>query len=412
MDANGGGEGLEDGGDHALAYNALANDEDQVLAMEMEAGGALGNGGLNHGQVLLAPDGVVPAQAVVAAAAVNPALNLVFLRLPAQEIARCRSFCRLWRDVTSSEDFRRRHRAHHYRTPMPIFFFQDPDRRLYACNPCTRRWAHLPPLHVENDIVGFYATGVYHGHFRCHVLYHDRAKSDCAYWIFTVGTAALPPITTHIGRPGADADELGGLDRVLANGILPSYKIPPVFVANILHWLPQAARDNRNVITFDTFLRSFAMIPPPTVQAVNDGPNRPAVGGQLFEIDQRLAMTVISPATVDVWVRCNVAQLWNLSYSIILPVNDISLHDGYHHDGRIRAGVFAVAQDRNYLVQCPRIMLQCDALGAVLHNHLLADHRTFLSRHTIEESLLLHPSLLLMQGRDDVAGEPPFFQNQ
>jgi hypothetical protein len=356
----------------------------------MEAGGAVGNGGFNHEQVILAPNGVAPAQSARAA----NALFLVFLRFPAQEVARFRCVCRLWRDVTITEAFRRRHSEHYYRMPMPLFFFQDPDLvrvnlraravdigyrvsrpvfrftrppshevfrihgscggilllssgdGLYACNPCTRRWAHLPPLHVDHDIVGFYVTGVYHGEFRCHVLYHDRNEPDCAYWIFTLAAAALQPL--RIGRPGDDDDRLG-LDLVLAKGILPSYKIPPVFLANnILHWLPQAAQDNSNVIIFDAFLRSFALIPPPTIRVNNE--DVPAVGGQLFEINERLAMTVISRARADVWVRNTVTGLWDFDYRIPLPVDDINLNDGYfHHDGTctLAAGVFAVAQDQN-----------------------------------------------------------------
>ncbi|KAM0921552.1 hypothetical protein ACQ4PT_006749 [Festuca glaucescens] len=461
--ANGGGHGLANqalanGGGHALANGlanqALANGGDQVPAME--EGGAVGNGGLNHGQVMLVPNGVVPAAQAVAE--VHPALYRTFFYLPAQEIARCRRVCRLWSNVTGSEDFRRDHREHHSRTPMPLFYFEDPDRirihlravdirdreprpvfrftrprnhevfrihgscagilllssgiRLYACNPCTRRWAHLPALHVDHDIIGFYVTGVYHGYFRCHVLYHDRKESDCAYWIFTItGAAALP--RTCIGRPGADDDELG-LDLVLARGILSSHKIPPVFVANVLHWLPQAGRDNINVLTFDTYLRAFAMIPPPTTRASN-GEDVPVVGGQLFGIDERLAMTVISHATarVDVWVRCNVGRSWYRRYLIRLPVDVISINEGYdEHGGGLTAGVFAVNQDRNGLVQCPRVLLQCDALGAVLKRYRRSDDRTFLARHTIEESLLLHPSILPMQDTDAVGGHPPFFQNQ
>ncbi|KAM0885988.1 hypothetical protein ACQ4PT_029988 [Festuca glaucescens] len=132
----------------------------------------------------------------------NPALYLALLCLPAQEIARCRWVCRVWRDITSTDAFRRHHHDHHFRTPMPLFFFLDPTlaslnlsavdireprpvirfirptksevfrthgscagilllssgHRLYACNPCTRRWARLPPLHDHHDIIGFYVT--------------------------------------------------------------------------------------------------------------------------------------------------------------------------------------------------------------------------------------------------------------
>ena len=186
-----------------------------------------------------------------------------------------------------------------------------------------------------------------------------------------------------------------GIDLVLASGILPSWKIPPLFLHNFLHWLPQAAEDNSNVIIFDTYLKTFALIPPPTIHV--DGEDVPVVGSQLFEVAEHLAMTVIiSPARVDVWVRSNVTELWSHLYHILLPVDEIDLNDGYLQDGTLTAGVFAVAQGLNDLVQCPRILLQCDLLGTVLQRYQLADHWTFLPRYTIEESLLLHPFILPM----------------
>uniref|UniRef100_A0ACD5WHN2 Uncharacterized protein n=1 Tax=Avena sativa TaxID=4498 RepID=A0ACD5WHN2_AVESA len=447
MEANGGGGGLEDGGDHApanggghgLADHALANGGDQAAAME--AGGAVGNGGL---QVMVAPGGVVPAQQP------DPdALYQVFLCFPAQEIARCRRVCRLWRDITSTEAFRREHQRHRYRTPMPLFFFQGPgpfravdirDRvsrpvirysshhevlrihgscagilllssgdRLYACNPCTRRWAHLPPLHVDHRIVGFYAERV-SGNFECQVLYHDRQEpADCEYWIYDLGPAAA---VRSIGRPGPEdeGEDDVNLDLVLANGIAPSYMIPPVYVLSCLHWPLRATRGNvnRGLLMFDAGQESFAFIPPPG--------NGTVVGDQLFEIDRHLAMAVLGvPSTVDIWVRSNMTELWSRRYSIRLPMYEINLNGGYHFTGRLAPGVFAVPHDdgnTSTLVQCPGILLQFDALGDVLQRYQLADYQTFLYRHAIQESLLLHPAILPMQDTDAVDGDPPFFRNQ
>jgi hypothetical protein len=61
-------------------------------------------------------------------------------------------------------------------------------------------------------------------------------------------------------------------------------------------------------------------------------------------------------------------------------------------------GVFAIARERDHLLQSPNIML--------------AGTRIFLSRHTIQESLLLHPAALPLQDTDVVVGDPPFFRNQ
>jgi hypothetical protein len=372
------------------------------------------------------------------------ALYLASLCLPAQDIARCRSVCRLWRGTTCTELFRRRHRDHCSRTPMPLFFFQDPeiaafnlravdirgrvsrpvvrfarspDREmlgirgscagilllscgdtLYACNPCTRRWARLPPLHLAHDIIGFYdyATGPC-GDSEFRVLYNDREDSGSAYWIFTLGTPA--PAPRCIGSPGPVE-----LQDVLAYGIAYSYySAHPFFLLNFLHWLPPPTHsDSSDILIFDTVAELFSVIPLPTIQ-VRAGEDVPVVGDQLFEIDQHLAMTLVSlaTATIDIWVRSSVTQLWSHRYRIRLPGGI---------NGRILS-VLAVAQGRNHLVECPHFLLQCSSTESVLQGYQLAGHFTILSGYTIEESLLLRPSILPMRDADAVDGDPPFFPN-
>uniref|UniRef100_A0ACD5XL41 Uncharacterized protein n=1 Tax=Avena sativa TaxID=4498 RepID=A0ACD5XL41_AVESA len=407
---------------------------------------------LEQNQDFFAPMYVPDNHAAAAASMGNTALYLALLSLPAREVARCRMVCRLWRDITSTEDFRLDHHDHHFRTPMPLFFFLDPrlvrpnlcavdirnrvprqviryarppnhevlmihgscagvlllssGRRLYACNPCTRRWTRLAPVQLHFDIIGFYFTVTDRdqdpGDFEFHVLCRDRWRSRCAYWICTLGTTGLT--RRCIGRRCRPIE----LRRVLRRGIAPSCKIPPVFFCGYLHWPPKAALDNSNVLlVFDTRDEYFSQIPPPSIQV--GGEDVPVVGRQVFEIDQHIAMTAISlsTATVDVWVRSNITAIWSRLYSIRVPVEEIRLNNSCHHN----ASVFAVAHDRNDLVQCPRILLQCDALGDELERYELADHWTSLSGHTLEESLLLHPDILPMQDTDAVDGDPPFFQN-
>nr|XP_051187478.1 uncharacterized protein LOC127301305 [Lolium perenne] len=386
----------------------------------------------------------------------NPALYLALLCLPAQEIARCRSVCWAWRAIIGSGAFRRHHHDHHFRTPMPLLFFLDPSlaglnlsavdardrvprpvlrfhrplnnevlrvhgscdgilllssgRRLYVCNPCTRRWARLPHLHVDHDIVGFYVITGPGGDSECNVLYHTRRMlPNCQYWIVTLGRDGWTCDT--IGRPGPDlpSDEL---DLVLAKGIVPSYKIPPVFILGSLYWPPKAAQvqSNTDLLVFDTAAETFSLFTPPSIQV--GGEAVPVVARQLFEIDGRLAMTAISfyPPTVDVWVESHsTTELWSHRYSIRVPVDEISLNDSCHHNG----SVFALAQDRHDLVQCPRVLLHCDAQGAVLQSYRptpqLPHHWTALSGHTIQESLLQHHRMLRMRDADAVDGDPPFF---
>ncbi|KAK1642663.1 hypothetical protein QYE76_060468 [Lolium multiflorum] len=422
--------------DHALANGALPNGAGQAnhalvngagQANNALADGALANGGghaLANGAVLVANGGL---HVMAAANAMLPTrvLYMAFLRLPAQEIARCRGICRLWRHITGSEEFRRDHQRHSSRTLMPLVFYQRARWRLcaldvlddvllprpvlrfplhhgelhihgscagilllsfgyklYACNPCTRRWARLPPLHVNHRIIGFYATGVYDDEAGtgCYVLYDDGPEHDCVYWIFRVDAHAA---ARYIGRPVAGPGI--GLDLVLANGIAPSYVIPPVHFLVYLCWLPQAAQGIRGILIFNTVAEAFRLIPPPTIQV--DGERFPVgMGAQLFVLHEHLAMTFISlTGAVDVWVRDDDTSLWSRPYRIGLPVY-----------AALNQGVFAVARDRSDMMQCPHILYTGEA-------------GVYFSLKTIQESLLLHPDILPLQDTDAVDGHPPFF---
>uniref|UniRef100_A0A0D3F656 Uncharacterized protein n=1 Tax=Oryza barthii TaxID=65489 RepID=A0A0D3F656_9ORYZ len=132
--------------------------------------------------------------------------------------------------------------------------------RLYACNPSTRRWRRLPPLHDDHVIVGFYGHGaIDEREYR--VLYHTT-RPGCRYWVFSLSFFPDQP-PRDIGRPA----DLEAVRDVLAEGISPSYEMPPVAVAHRLHWRAQA--DSRNVLVFDTIAESFGWIPPPNQQEGN-----------------------------------------------------------------------------------------------------------------------------------------------
>jgi hypothetical protein len=420
MEANGGGHALANGGvGHAPANggggHAPANGEGGHAPANGGGGHALANGGGGHA-LANGGGGHAPANG-----GGGHALYLAFLCLPAQEIALCRRVCRLWRDITGTEAFRLDHHHHRCRRPMPLLVIPDHGlarcsihaadtrdlavrpviryplghgsmlihgscggiillslgRRLYACNPCTRRWASLPPVHVDDSIVGFYETD--NGF---HVLYRDCEEPDCMYWIFRL---EANPIERFIGRPQHEGEAVE-LDLVLANGIAPSYAIPPVRYNVYLCWLPRAVRGTSDILMYDTAAEAFSLIPPPTIQV--GGEDIPVVlGDQLFEMHQHLAMTFISPTGVDVWVRSNITDLWSHRYRILRPMNVL-----------LATGVFAVARERDHLLQSPHIML--------------AGTGIFFSRHTIQESLLLHPAALPLQDTDAVVGDPPFFRNQ
>ncbi|KAF0934090.1 hypothetical protein E2562_022762 [Oryza meyeriana var. granulata] len=248
--------------------------------------------------------------------------------------------------------------------------------RLYACNPCTRRWGRLPPLHVDNDIIGFYGHGPFNKR-EYRVLYHPKIQEpDRRYWIFSLSFLDQP--VRYIGRP----TNLEAIDLVLAHGIVPSYWMPPTTIEHRVHWRPQVAQDNSNVLMFDTIAEAFRWIPPPRQL---EGTRWVEVeGDQLLEINGMLAMTLISQTLVDVWVL---------------------------QEGEIFGGstVLVVSQERDVLAQCPHIILQTDNGGNVLKFYTLAGHLTVLSRYTLQESLLMHAFLPMQQG-DAIDGDPPFLQ--
>ncbi|XP_062217403.1 uncharacterized protein LOC133917537 [Phragmites australis] len=479
---------VENGGDHALAVAvAAANGGDPDLDHAVAAAnGPVGNGG-NHaangavengGNPAPAPaaveDGGNPAPGLAVAAdggeAVAPALrNIpqealyhVLLRLPVAEVARCRTQCRLWRDVPSTQAFREDHHHFDHGRSMPLFFFHldhqavplddqvrvnlravdirgrtslpvmrfshldpalpivDPrvfriegscdgilllsyGARLYACNPCTRRWARLPPLHHLGDIVGFYVGGLaFQREYR--VLYHrGHQDAGCRYWVFSLHFPEQEG--RDIGRP-ADSE---AVRLVLAGGVSPSCEMPPVMVDDFLHWLPQVHQDNSYVLMFNTIDELFRWIPPPMVQ---EGDRVVQVeGDQLLEINGRLAMTLVASRSVEVWLlyRAYGVEFWIWTYKIGLPEAAIRDHHGYDEQDELSAAVFVVSEERTVLIQCTHALLQCDAIGTVLQTYQLAGNCTVLSGYMLRESLILH-AFLPLRPSDATDGDPPFFQ--
>ncbi|BAF08987.1 uncharacterized protein [Oryza sativa Japonica Group] len=453
-------EAAANGGDQAAAANdqaAAENDQaaaenDQAAAENDQAAAA--NGG-EHEEANRDLPNVAGIRAPRELRRVEvDALHQVLLRMPAAEVARCSGVCRRLRDLIATDSFRRGHQRHRSRHPMPLFFYRldhwaFPDRvrvhlravdvaarethpvicfshadadlrsadprvftiegscdgilllsyhtRLYACNPSTRRWRRLPPLHDDHVIVGFYGHGaIDEREYR--VLYHT-ARPGCRYWVFSLSFFPDQP-PRDIGRPA----DLEAVRAVLAEGISPSYEMPPVAIAHRLHWRAQAA--SLNVLVFDTVAESFGWIPPPNQQEGNQ--MIPVEGDQLLEINGRLAMTLVSQTTVDVWVLQE-GEAWEHHYQISLPVDLLNVFGGYDDEGFVSAAVFAVSQERNVLAQCPAMMLQCDTEGNVLMFYSLAGHLTVLSRYMLQESLLAH-AFLPMRQEDAIDGDPPFFQ--
>jgi F-box interacting protein len=457
---------------HALAVAAAnGGDHTQVMAAEngpVENGGnhAAANGAVANGAT---DNGGNPAHALaVVAGAVAPALRMipeqalynVLLRLPAAVIARCRTLCRLWRDVPVTQAFREEHRYDDHGRYMPLFFYRldhqavplddyhrvnlravdirdraslpvmrfahldaahqpsvDPhvlriegscdgilllsyDTRLYACNPCTRRWARLPQLHDVGDIVGFYPHGpLDRREYR--VLFHmdaGRRNLDFRYWVMALSSPEHP--VRYIGRPA----NLEAVQLLLARGISPSFLLPPVLVDDSLYWLPQVHQDNRYLLIFNTVDELFRWIPPPMVGEIQ------VRGDQLLQINGRLAMTLVCPTSIEVWLlhhNLYIGETWVWTYQIQLPEAAIRYHHGYMVENL--SAVTFVVSEQSVLVQCPRALLQCDAIGTLLQSYQLAHNRTILSRHMLQESLILY-TFLPLRPSDANVRDPPFFQ--
>jgi F-box interacting protein len=396
------------------------------------------------------------------------AVYQLFINMPASMVARGRALRRMWRDITSTEAFLREHHFHRSRRPMPLFFYRldhqavpfddhvrvhlravDIHRResfpvfrfahldlslpivdprvfriqgscdgllllsyshsLCVCNPCTRRWARLPSLHHFGDIVGFYPRDRRRGRVY-RVLYHvGRDTGDCMYSILGLPEHAAK----FIGRPtnlGAGAM----IDTALAGGISPSFEMPPVLVDECLHWRPHAVyQDNNHLLVFDTVAELFSWIRPPRVLV--DGNQWEVDGEQIFEINGRLAMIVVAPTTVDVWVlQDRIGQVWAYEYQIQLPVAAIQANLGYvvtdgYEEPELSAAVFAVSVERNVLIQCSHALLQCDANGTVLQTYQLPANFTVLSGFMLQESLLPH-AFLPLRHSDAHGHDPPFFR--
>ncbi|KAL6634036.1 hypothetical protein ACP70R_026707 [Stipagrostis hirtigluma subsp. patula] len=456
--ANGGNDpangAAANGGDHAAgvaANGAAENGGDPHHAPAAAAGnGAVGNGN------------AAPAPAPAPAFWLIPEALLyqLVLHMPAAMVARFRASSTRWRELTSTEEFRHAHHVNRSRCPMPLFFYRlghqavpldnhvrvhlravdigrresfevlrfahlglglpiiDPrvfriegscdgilllsyHDRLYACNPCTRRWTRLPALHRIGDIVGFYHTEGPVGGREYRVLYHvGRQDADCMYSILSFPENGQRPI----GRPA----NVESLVAVLACGICPSFEMPPVVVGRFLHWRPQVDQFSSYLVVFDTVDELFQWLRPPRTFEVDRWAQ--VEGEHLLELNGSLAMIAVEPMFADVWVLQDyVTQIWAVGYRIDLPVAAIAHNHGYDDELALLAAVFAVSQEQNALVQCARAILQTAATGAVRQAYRLAGNCTVLSRYMLQESLLLHAFLPLGPG-DAHDGDPPFFQ--
>lgn len=126
---------------------------------------------------------------------------------------------------------------------------------FYVCNPATRQWALLPPLH-SSEITALYAAHAPFGEYR--VPYHRGEGPDKYYYIIMLSTLAPRERTRCIKRFTSSAS----LDAALARGPSPAFASSPLRLHDCLHWPPQESQEHHMLV----FHTTTPWIRPPVVR--------------------------------------------------------------------------------------------------------------------------------------------------
>ncbi|KAL6645729.1 hypothetical protein ACP70R_017337 [Stipagrostis hirtigluma subsp. patula] len=238
---------------------------------------------------------------------------------------------------------------------------------FYVCNPATRQWALLPPLH-SSEIAALYAhapTGEYR------VLYHRGQGLDKHYYIITLSAVDPGERTRSIGRFASSAS----LDAALARGPSPAFASPPLRLHDCLHWPPQESQEH-HMLVFHTVTEAFSWMRPPVV--------RDTVA--LLEVGGKLAMSACgrSAPVVELWLLQDYRnEVWVCAHQIGLPVGEIS-----RFDDRQTWCAFVRSQEGDVLVVTPRHVLHCDVKGRLLKGFGREGREHDVTAHLLKESLV------------------------
>lgn len=359
----------------------------------------------------------------------------ILLRLPPKFVVRCRAVCSSWLRLASDRSFLL---AHHRRQPsLPLVYFilndvgdpevseyrlavfdlravelqtvvrfsghgngwmaRDRERRLalhgscdgvlllssdyhlFLCNPTTRHWGRLPPLHRDHTIAGLYSHRISDDY---RVLYFRRhGDGNYYYYVMAAGTRK---------------------QRLVSRQVSPIHSswhtwfarhTPPVLLHGNLHWPPVSSRPE-SIAVFDTVAEVFRLMPSPAVN-VN---NQLVSNVKLLDMEGALAMSSSwsetygddGPSRVDLWfLEDYKSNVWVCKYRIELPVEDISRFLGLLD---LWTAV-VVSHEGDVLVDLMNRLLGYDREGNSVANLPCDCSLLEIGPHMLKRSLVPHASL-------------------
>lgn len=378
----------------------------------------------------------------------------IFLRLPSDDIHRCRCVCQLWHRFLSDKRFSRLHTSQ-WSSCIPVFCYQpvthfsnckiedlsgtsllgidlaarearplleftvsfegaDPSgicihgstdgvlllshaEYLCLCNPLTCRWARLPPIHVTDDILGFYNCNTVSSSKQLNILH--RTQCQGSYFISTVGTQEV--ISRSIGWPVMPGS-VPELESVLQQ-LSGAHEGPPTLLNGKLHWLLPGyhCQTSRNfLVAFDVVKEEFQFVHTPEVERL--------FAYQVFEVGGCLAMAVGNEtgSSFNIWLLLcedDGKEGWSCTYTIQLPIADINSNCALEEVGE--PIIYFVSEEMESLVWCPGTLLQVSAAGATVRKYSHKPEWRMTVPHRHHESLIGHAFLSM-----DVNTLPPFFR--
>ncbi|KAL6902285.1 hypothetical protein ACP4OV_005161 [Aristida adscensionis] len=220
---------------------------------------------------------------------------------------------------------------------------------FYVCNPATRQWALLPPLH-SGEVAALYAHAPTGEH---RVLYHRGQGLDKHYYIITLSAADPQERTRSIGRFAPSAS----MDAALARGLSPAFASPPLRLHDCLHWPPQESQE-LHMLVFHTET----------------------------EVDGKLAMSACGRGApvVELWLLQDYHdEIWVCMHRIRLPVGEIIRfddHQAWH--------AFVRSRDGDVLVATPGHVLHFDVKGRLLKGFGREGREHDVTAHLLKESLV------------------------
>lgn len=375
----------------------------------------------------------------------------ILLLLPPKSVLRCRAVCRAWLRLASDRGFLL---THYRRQPsLPLVYFvlndgRDPDvseyrlavfdlrtnelqdvvglsghrnrwmvrenrlalhgscngvlllssdDQLYLCNPTTRHWAPLPPVHLNSVIAGLYWHGpsedyrVLYCRRNRDRSYHTGLSERSNYFVMAVGSGKERLVCRHVFS--VNSSSRTGFAR----------QTPPVLLHGNLHW-PPVPSTPEHVTVFDTVAEVFRWIPSP-VPNVN---SRSGLNVKLLDTEGVLAMSscwseatpVDGPSRVDLWLLEDY-NVWVCKYRVELPVEDIS-----HFLGLLDMwSAVVVSSEGDVLVDLMHCLLRFDREGNLLANLPCDCSLLEIGPHMLKRSLDPHASLPM---KNRGSHKPPF----